>query len=266
MSITEITKERTVDYIQNVLGHNIEQSDTLEKSSFWTISCCDCNVTADYRVVNLVSIMNLSSPLVCNFCKFQIRVEKFLAKSNMSRKDPLGTELSCNDCNLNYLYHGHFYTPFKCYCSMRLRQTERILFEELSRNFPEVTLTREFPVFSNDKHKVDISFDFETEDGTHQFNFEVDDRGHFTTGSPQALIDQNFTENILNLEEDHRIHLIRITNEDVVKPTSITALVEWIREILQNDYNDKLLLVDSSGRYRYNYLNIDDIENYYLFP
>lgn len=264
MSITEKTKQKIIDYI-NDKGHVINDCNTTVKSCHWVIECGQCSGENRITINNLSTTVNNRGDVMCVHCKFATKINKFLLKSEtvLLRDVEFGdveASLGCIECGLSYQYRGDFQDNFKCYCRMVIKRTEHDLYKWLTMIFDGsgAILSKEAKVFGN--HKVDIKVQIDEK----TFYLEVDDPGHFNPRTTQGLSD---IANVKEFLEDdvENAYLIHINEDDVYKPKTLRILYKWMNNHLDDNPEEKLLLLDSSGKNRYNYLNLPEIGKYLKF-
>lgn len=261
MSITDKTKNKIIDYIVGK-GHLIMGEPSIIKTSCWEIKCGTCDESNQICVNNLTVIVNNFGDITCSNCKFNKKVEKFLARSNMRLVDDYHEMrhawIGCNDCGLWYEYSGDYQDNFKCYCRLTIKQTEHELYKWLSESFESFNpvLSKEVRVFGS--HKVDIQIRIDDK----IFLFEVDDPGHFNPNTSQGRKDVECVTEFLE-DEVEDCYLVHINEDDVYKRDSLKLLFTWITCHLENIPVENLLLIDSSGKNRYKYLNLPDLSKYH---
>lgn len=259
MSITDKTKNKIIDYIVDK-GHLIMGEPSNVKTSSWEIVCGVCSESNQICVNNLTVIVNNFGDITCSNCKFNKKVEKFLARSNMQLVDDYcemrQAWIGCKDCGLCYEYSGDYQDNYKCYCRLTIKQTEHKLYKWLSESFEDSVLSKEVRVFGS--HKVDIQIRMDDK----IFIIEVDDPGHFNPNTSQGRKDIECVKEFLE-DEVEDCYLVHINEDDVYKQDSLKLLFTWITCHLENIPVENMLLIDSSGKNRYKYLDLPDLSKYH---
>lgn len=263
MSITEATKNRLTEYITD-RGHVIVDNETAVKTQSWVVECAKCEYHNEVRVNTLLSLLHTLNNLKCKSCKFQTKLNKFLERCKFdvvphTIAQPGYAQLQCTICGLGYIYTGDYHDHFRCYCQMVIKRSEHVLYRNLSQHFEEYKPFMSREVVLHDNHKVDIQLVINDK----VFLIEVDDPGHFNPRTTQGMRDIECVKQFIEEQRENQ-YLIHINEDDIFNPDSMGKLYDWIINTLQYEPVENLLLVDSSGKYRYKYLNIGDLAKYSL--
>lgn len=174
MPIQANTKANLIAFAEEQDFQVVDSTATRGKEC-WILSCPHAHHRSfQVRIDALKQHHRKGSRIICRACKNLARVEKFCAKSNVTAEPDERTGknlLTCNDCELTYIYDGEFYNPFHCYCSLKTRRNEHTFYKALHDHFPG-QLAREIVYVDN--HKCDIALFHEEE----SIYIEIDEIGH----------------------------------------------------------------------------------------
>lgn len=204
MPIQATTKATLTTFAEDQ-GFTVIDNTATQIKQHWTLACN--NETREHapfeiRIDSLKQHQRKGSCIVCPHCKYDAKIEKFCARSNMqlhvTHEDNFLVE--CNDCALTYLYSGTFYHAFHCFCKLRTRAQEYAFYKVLHERFPG-RLAREIVYVDN--HKCDIALYL---DGKTIF-VEIDEIAHLY--SPKKEQDELFELHFEEQCQEHE-HLYRI--------------------------------------------------------
>lgn len=223
MSISDSQKAILINYV-STLGHRLLNSDSQVKNHHWDIELATCNHRVNVRVDSISESRNKNKDISCPECKFILKIEKFCLNVGMSLDPDFiistneiqenGVKLECNSCHLHYHYTGDFRENFKCFCNMKIKQDEHVLYKHIQNAFPEAKMTKEYNYY--DGHKIDICFEL----FGYRFLIEVDDNNHFYQTTPKFEIDKRVMNHFYNKNSPTdffiRIHTDMVHREDIL--------------------------------------------------
>ena len=255
MSLKTKTKQSLIAYITDELGHYIHDHESSNIIDFWKIECKECNEPNEIRINSLTQMQRNKVDIVCTNCKHLKKVDKFLNKNAMTfvesyqDKDAL---IECSDCALQYYYNGDYFDHYRCYCKLKIKKDEHIIYKHLHDKYPLACITKEY--LYHDKHKIDIML--MTDDKT--FLIEIDDEAHFSDNGSRPT-DIHVMNEFLRRNENN-VFFVRIPTKAVNSEDTLFILDDFI-ETVQNN-NPRILLFQAGlvNRYRFHGIPEDDCE------
>jgi hypothetical protein len=255
MNIKPSTKQVLTNFF-NDLGSTIIDNESSSKVGYWTVECNQCQCPNEIRVSTLIQNKRVGGNIVCVTCKRQVKVDKFLERSRMVLLDdhtPGGCTIKCaeEDCGLIYGYNGDFFDHYRCFCQMKIKQDERVIYKFLQETFPDSLMAKE-ELYLN-SHKVDLYI----ETLGKKFYIEIDDENHFLKAGARQNLDGEVMRHFLEQNKEDT-YFIRIPTKGVYCQETLLILEDFIKTV-QND-NKRILLFMTSPVNRYLPLDIPEDE------
>ncbi len=270
MSIKEKTKQALIAYITDELGHGIIDSQETQKVGTWSIECRVCGTANDIRINSLTQLHRNKQNIVCTHCKHQTKVRKFLEKNEMNLVydyPDLADDvclIECNSCSLQYFYSGDYFDHYRCYCKLKIKQDERVIYQHLHDRYPQACLTTEYLYYHDvqatddhviyQKHKIDIML----EDNDRRFLIEIDDESHFADNRTRAM-DIKVHHEFLQRSEAN-VFLVRIPSKAVHSANTLAYLDDFIETVQNNNPRILLFQVGHTNRYQNHGIPEDECE------
>lgn len=268
MSIKEKTKQALIAYITDELGHGIIDSQETKKVGTWSIECRVCGTANDIRINSLTQLHRNKQNIVCSHCKHQTKVRKFLEKNEMNLVHEYTNEnsclLECRSCHLQYFYSGDYFDHYRCFCGLKIKQDERVIYQHLHDRYPQACLTKEYPYLHdmnivgdrviNQKHKVDIMLET---DGR-RFLIEVDDDSHFADNRTRTM-DIKVHRQFL-LENEENVFFVRIPSKAAHSADTLAYLDDFISTVQNINARILLFKVGHANRYLNHCIPEDEYE------
>ena len=253
MSLKPETKQRLSKYITDH-GHTIHNDGADLYTGSWTIECGKCTLWGyNFRVSNLLMIMRNEEDIVCKGCKLQLKKDKFTAKNDFTHRavifrGAMSDRLTCNHCQSVYGYTGNFFDGFRCYCQLKIKQDEGIVYRMLREAFPYAVLYREQPIYNS--HKADILVKLPRKN----IYIEIDDHNHFN--KPAVKQTDIESTNALIEQFDGDTFLIRIPTTVLKSPSWGNHLTTLVNNIEAEVLMEPVILFNTQTKDYYEYLNI----------
>lgn len=262
MSIKQSTKQALIAYITDELGHGIIDSQETQKVGTWSIECRVCGTANDIRINSLTQLHRNKQNIVCSCCKHQTKVRKFLEKNEMNLVydyPDLADEvclIECDTCHLQYFYSGDYFDHYRCYCKLKIKQDERVIYQHLHDRYPQACLTKEYLYYhdAHQKHKIDIMLET---DGR-RFLIEIDDESHFADNRTRAMDIKVHREFLLREEEN--VFFVRIPSKAAHSADTLAYLDDFIATVQNNNPRILLFQVGHANRYQNHWIPEDEYE------
>lgn len=219
MPIKNTTRQALENFIDQYPGVNLVDATENNDSGEWILSCDACGEEFTTRVYSLKNSLYNGKPIVCPTCKHNLKIQNFEGDNGIKCHDGY---VICNSCSATYRYNGDFLKPFLCYCRLKHRKQDGILYNYLDHLSEVGSMNKEVPYIG--QHRCDIVI--YRPDGDIIY-IEVDGLDHFTRRG--VAKDNEFIDRFLENREDHEF-LLRVDARAIVDELSLLAerIFDWI--------------------------------------